>query len=68
MQFGLFTIIKDEQKYLDEWIQYHFNLGISRIFMKMFLAHHIKIFVTSTLVYFVYNPFFLCIMKKNKIK
>ena len=33
MQFGLFTIIKDEQEYLDEWIQYHFNLGISRIFI-----------------------------------
>lgn len=33
MKFGLFTIIKDEQEYLDEWIQYHIKLGIDQIFV-----------------------------------
>ena len=27
------TIVKDEQEYLDEWIQYHLNLGINHIFI-----------------------------------
>ena len=29
----IFTVIKDEHEYLDEWIQYHLNLGINHIFI-----------------------------------
>ena len=33
MYFCLTTIIKNEHKFLDEWIQYHINLGINKIFI-----------------------------------
>ena len=33
MNFVLFTVIKDEQQYLEEWLQYHLNLGIEKIFV-----------------------------------
>ena len=33
MQSCILTIIKNEQEYLDEWIQYHLNLGINHIFI-----------------------------------
>ena len=29
----IFTVIKNEQEYLDEWIKYHLNLGINHIFI-----------------------------------
>lgn len=29
----IFTVIKDEQEYLDEWIKYHLDLGINHIFV-----------------------------------
>ena len=29
----IFTIIKNEHQYLDEWIKYHLNLGINHIFI-----------------------------------
>jgi len=29
----IFTVIKNEHKYLDEWIQYHLKLGINHIFI-----------------------------------
>ena len=31
--FCIYAIIKDEHLYLDEWIQYHLNLGINHIFL-----------------------------------
>lgn len=33
MKFAIFTIIKNEHEYLNEWIQYHLNLGIDHIFV-----------------------------------
>ncbi len=33
MKFGLFTIIKDEQDYLKEWLDYHIDLGIDSIYV-----------------------------------
>lgn len=33
MKTCIFTIIKDEQEYLDEWIKYHLDLGIDHIFI-----------------------------------
>ena len=33
MTFCIFTVIKNEHEYLDEWIQYHLNLGINHIFI-----------------------------------
>ena len=33
MNFVLFTVIKDEQQYLEEWLQYHLNLGTEKIFV-----------------------------------
>lgn len=33
MKTCICTVIKDEQEYLDEWIKYHLNLGIDRIFI-----------------------------------
>lgn len=33
MKFCIFTVIKDEHNYLDEWIKYHLDLGINRIFI-----------------------------------
>jgi hypothetical protein len=29
----IFTVIKNEHEYLDEWIQYHLKLGINHIFI-----------------------------------
>ena len=29
----VFTVIKNEQEYLDEWIRYHLNLGIDHLFI-----------------------------------
>ena len=29
----ILTVIKNEQEYLDEWIKYHLDLGISHIFI-----------------------------------
>ena len=29
----IFTVIKNEQEYLDEWIKYHLDLGIDHIFI-----------------------------------
>jgi len=29
----ILTVIKNEHEYLDEWIQYHLNLGIDHIFI-----------------------------------
>lgn len=33
MKYCIVTIIKNEQKYLNEWLQYHINLGIDNIFV-----------------------------------
>jgi hypothetical protein len=33
MKICICTVIKNEHQYLDEWIQYHLNLGIDRIFI-----------------------------------
>jgi hypothetical protein len=33
MKTAIFVIIKDEQNYLDEWLDYHLNLGIDEIFL-----------------------------------
>ena len=33
MKFGLFTIIKDEQDYLKEWLDYHLDFGINSIYV-----------------------------------
>lgn len=33
MNFGIFTIVKDEHAYLDEWIQYHLELGVKKIYI-----------------------------------
>lgn len=33
MKTAILTIIKDEQKYLQQWLEYHFNIGISTIFV-----------------------------------
>lgn len=33
MKIAIFTIIKDEQRYLDEWIQHHLNLGFDDIYV-----------------------------------
>jgi hypothetical protein len=30
---GIFTIVKNEHLFLDEWIQYHLNLGVDKIFV-----------------------------------
>lgn len=30
---GIFTIIKNEHLFLDEWIQYHLNLGVDKIYV-----------------------------------
>ena len=29
----IFTVIKNEQEYLDEWIKYHLDLGVDHIFI-----------------------------------
>lgn len=33
MKTSICVIIKDENDYLDEWLEYHFNLGIDEIFL-----------------------------------
>lgn len=33
MKIGICSIIKDEHQYLDEWIQYHLNIGFTDIFL-----------------------------------
>lgn len=33
MKTCILTIIKNEHQYLDEWIQYHLNLGIDALFI-----------------------------------
>ena len=33
MKNCILTVIKNEHEYLDEWIQYHLNLGIDYIFI-----------------------------------
>lgn len=33
MKTAICVIIKDENDYLDEWLEYHFNLGIDEIFL-----------------------------------
>lgn len=33
MTYSIFTIIKDEHQYLDEWIKYHIDLGIDKIYV-----------------------------------
>ena len=33
MNICIFTVIKDEQEYLSDWIEYHLNLGISKLFI-----------------------------------
>lgn len=45
MEFGVFTIVKDEHEYLDEWIQYHLAIGVSQIFVfdDVFSKPHIDI-------------------------
>ena len=29
----ILTVVKNEQEYLDEWIKYHLDLGVSHIFI-----------------------------------
>ena len=33
MKTSIITIIKDEQLYLDQWIAYHINIGVDRLFI-----------------------------------
>lgn len=33
MKSCIFTVIKNEHEYLDEWIKYHLDLGINHIFI-----------------------------------
>ena len=33
MKTAICVIIKDEQDYLDEWLDYHLNLGIDEIYL-----------------------------------
>ena len=33
MKICIFTIIKNEQEYLEEWIKYHLDLGIDHLFI-----------------------------------
>lgn len=33
MKVGICTIIKDEQDYLEEWIEYHLSLGFTGIYL-----------------------------------
>ena len=33
MKSCIFTVIKNEHEYLDEWIKYHLDLGIDHIFI-----------------------------------
>ena len=33
MSSCIFTVIKNEHEYLDEWIKYHLDLGIDHIFI-----------------------------------
>jgi hypothetical protein len=33
MKVCVFTIIKNEQEYLEEWIKYHLDLGVDHLFI-----------------------------------
>ena len=33
MKIAICAIIKDEQRYLEEWLQYHFKLGFDEIYL-----------------------------------
>ena len=54
MKSCIFTVIKNEHEYLDEWIKYHLDLGIDHIFIfeKIMIVNHIRKYVININIMF----------------